>query len=104
MWKQASAGNTLPFKSYQQHTLFTSPLLCPHPSPFPAHLPFRNLPVVKFHLMAVQIETEIKNNAYKLFFALVYIEREALEAYKEWKKYCCSWMIHAYDIPFITKL
>ena len=60
--------------------------------------------MVKFHLMAVQIETEIKTMPIKIVFALVYIEREVLEAYKEWKKYCCSWMIHAYDIPFITKL
>ena len=41
--------------------------------------------MVKFHLTAVQIETEIKKMPINFFFALVYIEREALEAYREKK-------------------
>ena len=49
-------------------------LLCPHflpivhPPPPPTNLPLRKHSVVKFHWMALQIATELKNNAYKFFF------------------------------------
>ena len=52
---------------------YLAPIVSPLPPivhpPFPTNLPFRKLSVVKFHWMALQIATEIKNNAYKCFLS-----------------------------------
>ena len=45
------------------------PPYCQFPPPHPTNLPFRKLSVIKFHWMALQLATEIKNHAYECFLS-----------------------------------